>query len=468
LIVCGICLAIGFLHLALFLRLSEQRSNLWFAVMCFSVAAGAFFEAAAYQASEVGTYNVVYKWQVTSQGLLWIAMVWFIAGFTGAARRWTAFAVTAAYVAAVLINLFSPFGILYDRIDALKATTLPWNESIVIAVGPANAWRVVADIGWLLLIYLVIECCIRLYRSGRKRRALFISASLLLCLGPAYIHGTLVDLGVLAPPFYVSFAFLTLLVIMSSTIVGEVVRASKLNREILVAERRWRDLLENVQLLVIGIDNQGTVNYVNPHFLKISGYSPMEVLGKPLVDTVPPEDRQAIRARFNRAMQGQIRTQVKRYLLTKVGLKRLINWSHVVVRDTENQIAGTLSIGEDVTQLNDARRALEDEKSRMDIILSSLNTGLALINRDMTVAWVNEKRGTSCPGKSWSVRSVMKPPPGGSNHVKNAERSKPFQTGKFTRPNDIARWTASGIISFRCRSKTTGAKLFRCWKQLRI
>ncbi len=32
---------------------------------------------------------------------------------------------------------------------------------------------------------------------------------------------------------------------------------------------------------------------------------------------------------------------------------------------------------------------VEDEQERMETILSALNTGLALINRDMTVAWVN-------------------------------------------------------------------------------
>ena len=57
LIICGICLAIGLLHLALFIRLSEQRTNLWIALMCFCVAAGALFEAGAYHAPDIVSYN---------------------------------------------------------------------------------------------------------------------------------------------------------------------------------------------------------------------------------------------------------------------------------------------------------------------------------------------------------------------------------------------------------------------------
>ncbi len=37
-----------------------------------------------------------------------------------------------------------------------------------------------------------------------------------------------------------------------------------------------------------------------------------------------------------------------------------------------------------------ADQEVEDERKRMEIILSALNTGLALINLDMTIAWVND------------------------------------------------------------------------------
>ncbi|MEW6491716.1 MAG: PAS domain-containing protein [Cyanobacteriota bacterium] len=46
------------------------------------------------------------------------------------------------------------------------------------------------------------------------------------------------------------------------------------------AERRWRSLLENVQLLVVGLDPRGNVEYVNPFFLSLTGYTQAEVLGK--------------------------------------------------------------------------------------------------------------------------------------------------------------------------------------------
>jgi PAS domain-containing protein len=78
-------------------------------------------------------------------------------------------------------------------------------------------------------------------------------------------------------------------------------------------------------------------------------------------------------------------------LVTKNGHARDVHWSHVLLRDPDGKITGTLSIGDDVTEVRQAQQALADEKARMDVVLSNLNTGLALIDKDLTVVWVNEK-----------------------------------------------------------------------------
>ena len=68
-IMCGICLAIGLLHLAIYGRMPDRRADLFFALMCFSTAAGAFFEGLTYQASTIDGYNSVYRFQVNAQAL---------------------------------------------------------------------------------------------------------------------------------------------------------------------------------------------------------------------------------------------------------------------------------------------------------------------------------------------------------------------------------------------------------------
>ncbi|MEJ2282863.1 MAG: PAS domain S-box protein [Desulfobacterales bacterium] len=342
--ICGICLAIGLLHVAIYSRMPQRRADLFFALMCFSTAAGAFFEGLAYQAGTIDGYNSVYRLQVDAQALLWFFMVWFIAEFTGAARRWLAVLVAAIYGLCLFVNIFSAYGILYSNIETLKTSLLPWGEQIVYAHGPANPLRLIADAGWLLMIYLMIESCVRLARGGQKQRAVFFGISLFVCLGPAYLHGTLVDLGLLAPPFYVSIGFMALIFVMSGYLVKEVVMASELSREVAANEKRWRSLMQNVNLLVIGLDPQGIIYYVNPYFETVSGYAAEEALGRPITEFVPEEERPELLQRLKAARQGTLRPHSTRPLLTRDGNQRQISWFHVIERESADQISGILSI----------------------------------------------------------------------------------------------------------------------------
>ncbi|MGD9139372.1 MAG: sigma 54-interacting transcriptional regulator, partial [Desulfobacterales bacterium] len=204
------------------------------------------------------------------------------------------------------------------------------------------------------------------------------------------LQGTLIDLDLLPPPFFLSFAFMVLICIMSGYLVNEVVQASRLAREVEANEKRWHSLMENVHLLAVELDPQGRISYVNPYFETVSGYMAEEALGRPISQFVPEKERSDLMQRLKMARTGSVRPQSMRPLLTKDGSERRISWFHAIEHETEDQIIGSLSIGEDVTELNQAQQELADEKARMDVILSSLNTGLALIDPELNVIWVNE------------------------------------------------------------------------------
>jgi PAS domain S-box-containing protein len=396
-VVGSICFTIALLHLIIYLRRPDSKAEFFFALMCFCAAGNAFSEIWAFRAVTLNLFNSAYKTQITFQGILWISLAWFIFYYTGTTRRWLAFTVTATYALATLINVISPYGVLYLRIDELYQATLPWGERIAFANGPANPWRYVADIGWIILMYMAVESCVRMRRRGDRRRAILLGVSLLVFLGLTYLHGTLMDFGVVGPPSLFSFTFLGLVLVMSTSLTGEVVKASVLRREVETSEQRWRLLLENANLLAVGIDHDGCIDYVNPHFLKVSGYSSDEVIGMPVIDFVPENDREDLRDRFIKAMEGVVRPRTEISLLTKDGSRRSIRWFNILLRDRDGKTTGALSIGEDISDRKQAEQKLRDERERMDVILSTLNTGLALINPDLTVAWVNAQTQSILP-----------------------------------------------------------------------
>lgn len=147
------------------------------------------------------------------------------------------------------------------------------------------------------------------------------------------------------------------------------------------AERRWRSLLENVQLIVIGLDRSGTVNYANPFFLNLTGYTESEVLGTPWFENfLPPADQQIVQSAFARGLLNKIDPHYQNPILTKFGEERLIAWNNTELRNSAGTIIGTISIGEDITEW----QKLEQIKNEfIGIVSHELRTPLTAIQMSL-------------------------------------------------------------------------------------
>ena len=347
----SICFSLGFIHLLIFLRRRELKVDLFFSCMAFAIAFSSFFEIWAFKTGLLTTYLPLLRATLTVQCLLWIFFAWFVHYFTLSNKLWPPTLITILYGLAIIINIFSPGSILFSEIEKLSSLSLPSGEILYFANGPANPFRLIGDIAWVAFLIYTAVACISFAKKGNTAKAIVFGATIFLCLGLGYLHGTLIDLGMADPPYLGSFLFLPLSLVMSYTLAGDVVKASSLANEVKMAEARWRNLLENVQLMVVGIGHDNTIFYVNPFFLNVTGYVKSEVLNRPLVNLLPEKDRKIMADRLEGIFTGQIDIFFERMLpvITKSGEQREILWSNVLVADTENPKAGILSIGKDVT-----------------------------------------------------------------------------------------------------------------------
>ncbi|HLO48224.1 MAG TPA: PAS domain S-box protein [Kamptonema sp.] len=147
------------------------------------------------------------------------------------------------------------------------------------------------------------------------------------------------------------------------------------------AERRWRSLLDNVQLIVVGLDRWGNVNYVNTFFLKMTGYTNSEVLGKNWFENfLPRSDRQSIQTVFSEVLTENAHPYYQNAILTKFGDCRLIAWNNTMLQDIKGNIIGTISIGEDITE----RQKIEQIKDEfISIVSHELRTPLTAIQMSL-------------------------------------------------------------------------------------
>jgi PAS domain S-box-containing protein len=147
------------------------------------------------------------------------------------------------------------------------------------------------------------------------------------------------------------------------------------------AERRWRSLLDNVQLIVVGLDRSGNVNYVNPFFLKLTGYTHSEFFGKNwLKNLLPHVNQQSIQTFFSENPHPNVHPYYRNAILTKSGEERFIAWNNTLLKDSEGNIIGTISIGEDITE----RQKMEQIKDEfIGVVSHELRTPLTAISMSL-------------------------------------------------------------------------------------
>ncbi|MBD2308119.1 PAS domain S-box protein [Chroococcidiopsis sp. FACHB-1243] len=163
-----------------------------------------------------------------------------------------------------------------------------------------------------------------------------------------------------------------------STIARDITQRLQIEASLREAERRWRSLLENVRLVVVGLDRQGIVEYVNPFFLELVEYTSEEVLGKNWYEVfLPPHQRQRVQEHFLQLQQQGLHNYYQNSILTKSGQERLIAWNNTILRDLQDEAIATLSIGEDITE----RYAIERMKDEfVSVVSHELRTPLTSIH----------------------------------------------------------------------------------------
>ncbi len=145
--------------------------------------------------------------------------------------------------------------------------------------------------------------------------------------------------------------------IMMAVDTNEDRRAAEELRE---SERRFREMLDTIELTAVLLDVVGMVTYCNPFLLRVAGYAKEEVVGRNFFELFAPEERRAAAARaFTTNLgRGGIGAHDEYEIVTRTGERRIILWNSTILRNAEGSILGVASIGSDVTEQRVAEKQL--------------------------------------------------------------------------------------------------------------
>jgi diguanylate cyclase (GGDEF)-like protein/PAS domain S-box-containing protein len=161
--------------------------------------------------------------------------------------------------------------------------------------------------------------------------------------------------------------------------------------ELLAALRdpeHFRVLVEDVQLAAVFLDPTGRVAHCNRFLLRLTGWDRGEVLGDDWFERfVPAADRAELRRQFlAKVGKGDIAPLVLNHIVTRRGERRLLRWSNTLLRARDGEVLGTASLGEDVTEREEAEEALWVQYAYYRQLFRSSPVGIVLVdNADRVV-----------------------------------------------------------------------------------
>lgn len=171
--------------------------------------------------------------------------------------------------------------------------------------------------------------------------------------------GYLLGTAGLAVPVVVG-AFVILALTLLGSITDHWLRAKLSSAEALrESEERYRSVLGEIDEVIFRTDVAGRLIFLNPAWTQITGYTPEESLGTPLIDSVHIDDRELTSKQCELLASGEVdfcRDEV-RYLTTDGGWR----WVEVHARATRGargEMAGTAGVIRDVTERRRSEEAL--------------------------------------------------------------------------------------------------------------
>ncbi|MFC2164373.1 PAS domain S-box protein [Acidobacteriota bacterium] len=161
--------------------------------------------------------------------------------------------------------------------------------------------------------------------------------------------------------------------------------------EALERERNFiSTILDTVSTLIIVLDREGRIERFNNTCEKVTGYSFVELKGKPFWEKLlPPEELQGVKKVFKELTAGQFPIKYENYWLTKDGRHRLISWVNTALLDDKGDVAHIIGTGVDLTEHRAMEEALMESEQKFRGIVENANDIIHAITPGFEMSYIS-------------------------------------------------------------------------------
>ena len=163
-------------------------------------------------------------------------------------------------------------------------------------------------------------------------------------------------------------------------------------------EEQFKNLVELSNDIITIADRDANLLFMNDAACRILEWKPEEAIGRPFMDFIHPEDRKKYQGK--REELEKLRTDtfiVENRFTSKSG--KAIKVLHTVrmLTDKQGALVQTLGIARNITEnrrveesLHKAVAAANDEKARLEYVISTIDDGISIQSTDFKVLYQNQ------------------------------------------------------------------------------
>ncbi len=387
----AVCATLALIHLAIWAQRRSQVTHLLFALTALGAVGNAVTELGMMKATTVEAYAIWLRISFVPTALLVVSFAFYVRKFFGTGRLSLATAVTVLWTVLLIVDGFSPFSPIFSEIFGLRIVQTPWGEPFAVAKGVISPLNYVNDVANVSFLLFVMDASLTLWRRGQRRRAVLGGGVIVSAIVAAIFLAHMTDAGVLRIPYLVTFIYVGTVIAVGYPLIGDVLRAAQLTRQLQASEaslreseERFRFVADSAPVLIwmSGVDKLCT--FFNKPWLEFTGRTLEQEMGNGWAEGVHPDDLQRCLKTYVGAFDGREPFVMQYRLRRHDGEYRWISDTGVPRYDAQKNFAGYIGSCMDVTERKQA-----EEKFRL--VVEASPNGIVLVNQRGHIVLVNSQ-----------------------------------------------------------------------------
>jgi len=161
---------------------------------------------------------------------------------------------------------------------------------------------------------------------------------------------------------------------------NETIESKQVEKVLVESEHRFQLITKNIKETVFVYDMNRKLQYVNPAFEVLTGYTNKELYKADFINYIHPDDKARIAQLWERLFQGKGFSGEEFRIVTKDGQTKwyLSSWNPLI--NKEKKQVGALGTGLDITERKRVEETLRESEMKFRSVVESANDAIILVN----------------------------------------------------------------------------------------